>query len=166
MTFEIVELLDFSGYKAGIYTVIIGNSANSLFDSFIEENIQKHSLEIGDILATIETIGHETGASEHFFKPNEGSLGDGICALYDNPEKKLRLYCIRYGSATIILGGGGPKNVRSLQEDPKLKSENYILRKISKMITNAIKEGDILWAVDQKRLIGDLTIQNNEEDNE
>ena len=162
MKFEIVELLDFSGYFAGIYTIVIGENDLSLFDNFIQENIENYTQEIGDILATIETIGYETGAREKFFKPNEGSLGDGICASYDNPDRKLRLYCIKYGSATIILGGGGMKNVRALQDDPKLKSENYLLRKISKMITDAIKEGDICWSADGKRLIGNLIIQDDE----
>jgi hypothetical protein len=38
MKFEIVELLDFSGYKAGIYTVILNEESQSLFDNFIQEN--------------------------------------------------------------------------------------------------------------------------------
>ena len=164
MKFEIVELLDFSGYKAGIYTVILNQEVNSVFDNFIQENKPVFPKEIDDILSKIETIGHKTGAREHLFKLNEGTLGDGICALYDNPDKKIRLYCIRYGSTTIILGGGGYKNVRALQDAPKLKHENYLLRKISNLITKAIKEGDITWAVDGKRLIGNLTIQDDEDD--
>jgi len=52
-----------------------------------------------------------------------------------------------------------------LQDDPKLKYENYLLRKISNLITKAIKEGDISWAADGKRLIRNLIIQNDE-DNE
>ncbi len=165
MKFEIVELLDFSGYKAGIYTVILNEGSQSLFDNFIQENRPKFSAEIDDILLKIETIGHVTGAREHLFKINEGTLGDGICALYDNPDKKIRLYCIRYGSTTIILGGGGYKDVRALQDDPKLKHENYLLREISRLITESIKDGDITWASDGKRLIGNLTIQDDE-DNE
>jgi hypothetical protein len=27
--------------------------------------------------------------------------------LYDDEERKLRLYCIRYANVAIILGGGG-----------------------------------------------------------
>lgn len=164
MKFEIVELLDFSRYKAGVYTIVI-NDDYSLFDNFIQENRPIFSNEIDDILSKIETIGHITGAREHLFKPNEGTLGDGICALYDNPDKKIRLYCIKYGSTTIILGGGGHKNVRTLQEDPKLKYENYLLRKISKLITQSIKAGDIKWSDDGIRLMGNLTIQDDE-DNE
>jgi hypothetical protein len=164
MKFEIIELLDFSGHHAGVYSIIVDENDLSLFDIFIQENIDKYSEEVGDILATIETIGYETGAREKFFKPNEGSLGDGICALYDNPDRKLRLYCIKYGSSTIILGGGGMKNVRALQDDPKLKDENYLLRKISKMITDAIKEGDIRWSADGKQLIGNVIIQDHEDD--
>jgi hypothetical protein len=56
------------------------------------------------------------------------------------------------------------KNVRALQDDPKLKDENYLLRKISKMITDAIKEGDIRWSADGKQLIGNLIIQDHADD--
>ncbi|MBK6979124.1 MAG: hypothetical protein IPH28_20170 [Cytophagaceae bacterium] len=61
-------------------------------------------------------------------------MGDGVCALYDDPDRNLRLYCIRYGKQIVVLGGGGhkPKTIRALQEDEKLKQENYLIRNISK----------------------------------
>ena len=61
-------------------------------------------------------------AREGYFKLHEGKPGDGIVALYDRPDSRLRLYCIRYGSVTLIVGGGGakPKSVRAWQEVPEL----------------------------------------------
>lgn len=61
---------------------------------------------------------------------------------YDEYKRKLRLYCIRYGSVLLVLGGGGTKNVRALQDDPKLKKENYLLREISKRLSQAVQDGD------------------------
>jgi len=55
----------------------------------------------------LKIIGNETGARESFFKTKEGIPGDGVCTLYDTPDKKLRLYCIRYGKQLIIIGAGG-----------------------------------------------------------
>ena len=107
-------------------------------------------------------MGHYEGAKEIYFKHVEGNLGDGICALYDSPDRKLRLYCIRYGSTAILLGGGGFKNVRALQDDPKLKYENYLLRNISKTITNALIEGDLAWSNDGRLLIGKLILDEDE----
>jgi hypothetical protein len=78
----------------------------------------------------------------------------------DSPDKKLRLYCIRYGSTCVILGGGGMKNVRALQDDEKLKTENYLLRYISKKITEALKDRELWWSDDGKRLEGNMIFED------
>ena len=160
MKFEIVELDEFSGRKASVYSIWIEEIDKTLFDQFVDENENTYHNEIGSIIDRLELIGNLTGAREQFFKPNEGTLGDGICALYDSPDKKLRLYCIRYGSTCIILGGGGMKNVRALQDNEKLKTENYLLRYISKCITNAIKDGNLRWSNDGKRLEGNMFFED------
>ena len=56
--------------------------------------------------------------------------GGLFCSVFPNPfsvidesKRKLRLYCIHYGSVLLVLGGGGTKNVRALQDDQKLKKE-------------------------------------------
>ncbi len=160
MKFEIVELDEFSGIKASIYSIYVSDASETLFDEFIGENETQFSNELGSITDRLELIGNITGAREQFFKPNEGTPGDGICALYDSPDKKLRLYCIRYGSVCIILGGGGMKNVRALQDDEKLKTENYLLRFISKKITEALKNREIWWSSDGKRLEGNMIFED------
>ena len=129
----------------------------SLFENFIRENNKVFSDELVDIRNRLTVIANKTGARDQFFKINEGNPGDGICALYDDPDKKLRLYCIRYGTVAIILGGGGEKSkkIKALQEDKKLKDENYLLRKISKGITKALKDGQIKWSGDGKSILSD-----------
>lgn len=91
------------------------------------------------------------------------SLGDGIVALYDEPQKNLRLYCIKYGNQIIILGGGGFKgeNIKALQDDTKLKHENYLLRKISKHITKKMND-EIFFSADGSDFYGNLEFDMEE----
>jgi hypothetical protein len=143
--FKLIKIAQLSGRKATIYSAILDEDGQNLFEQFIEENDNLHRPELLEILARIKSISHKEGAREHYFKKGEGLLGDGVEALFDVTKRKLRLYCIRYSSVVLVLGGGGAKNVRTLQEDPKLKRENYLLRQISKRLTLAIKEGDLQW---------------------
>ena len=145
MKFELTELNEFSGSKCAIYSIWVGDDEHTLMDQFVLENIDKFRVEVDDIRSRLENIGNKYGAREDFFKHKEGVPGDGICALYDDPDSNLRLYCIRYGSSVLILGNGGhkPKEVHAFQEVPKLKKENYLLRDVSKWITQARQNGDL-----------------------
>jgi len=165
VNFELVELLQFSGEKTTIYSAILEGDEDTLLDQFILENQKDYPEEVSDILGRLKAIGNTVGARQEFFKEWEGKPGDGVCALYDRPDANLRLYCIRYGSCAIIIGGGGykPKSIRALQEDKKLKDENSKVKKISEIITTAIKDKDIQWSHDGMELIGDLIFNANEE---
>lgn len=166
MRYKLVRISKLSGDEASIYTLVPesedGNFQESLFDTFVNENKDSHLSEIKNIVSRLRTIGNDTGARESFFKTKEGAPGDGVCALYDSPSKKLRLYCIRYGTELIVLGGGGPKNVRTLQEDSKLKSENYFLRWLSDKITDCRNNGDLTFSSDFMDFEGDLIIDDYE----
>ena len=102
MKFKLVKLKSYSGKEASIYSVYMEDLQKTLFDVFLEENKTSFKSELKDILKRMSVIGHKTGAREQFFKTKEGIPGDGVCALYDDPDKKLRLYCIRYGKQLII----------------------------------------------------------------
>ena len=157
MKFEIVELEDISGPKTVVYSVLVNDDQETLFERFVRENHGQYKIEVDDILNRLAQISSKYGAREHFFKLNEGVPGDGVCALYDNPDSNLRLYCIRYGTTIVILGGGGykPKTIRAFQEDEKLTQENSILREISKRITGELwsngdyLEGEFIFEDDQ-----------------
>lgn len=164
MKCKLVKLLNFSGEKASIYAIILNDDNQTLFDKFVNENKNLFLSEINDIIIRLQTIGHKTGARENFFKIHEGSPGDGVCALYDSPNKKLRLYCIRYANQIVIVGSGGPKNVRALQEDKNLKKENYFLRWLSKQITERLKDGEIEYINADLDFSGDLNFQEDEEE--
>ena len=161
MKCELIKIDELSGNKASIYSVIIDEDDVSLFEEFIDENIDSHLSEINNITQRLKTIGTKTGAREQFFKINEGIPGDGVCALYDDPKKKLRLYCIRYGTMIIVLGGGGPKpkDIRALQESEKLTEENYLLRAISQKITEKITDKDIRLSTYTNDFEGELSFE-------
>jgi hypothetical protein len=97
-------------------------------------------------------------------KTFEGKPGDGVCALYDEPESNLRLYCIRYGTQILVIGNGGPKpkSISSFQEDEKLRDENYFLRWLSYEISSRITEKDIIYTNDNLDFSGDLEFQYDE----
>ncbi|GAA4407014.1 hypothetical protein GCM10023187_27140 [Nibrella viscosa] len=161
--FEIIELEEFTGNGAAIYSIALGDDEETLFDRFVKENENTYPDEINSIVERLKAIAR-LGARPGYFKDKEGRLGmgDGIEALYDEPNSNLRLYCIRYGTIAIILGGGGfkSKEIRAFQEDAKLTEENYLLRTISIRINKAIKEGVIQW--DGNCLTGDLLIDDTD----
>lgn len=163
MNYEIVELEEFTGLKAKVYSVIPEGDTLSLFDHFVGENMGIYRPEVKSIINRLHEIGHRTGAREKFFKTKEGFPGDGVCALYDDKDSKLRLYCIRYGSVAIILGGGGPKppGIIAWQDDEKLSKEAEAIIQVSKDIMLRLKDGDLYWSSDGSQLSGNLIFTND-----
>lgn len=159
MKYDIVVLKRYTGSKAIIYSIIPEGETHTLYDNFLIEHYQNFKEELKDIGKRLFQMGNTTGARESYFKLAEGKPGDGVCALYDSPEKKLRLYCIRFGSIALILGDGGEKrsNVRAWQDDIKLKAVALDLIKYAKDINNRIKTGDLHWDEDRSELTGNLT---------
>lgn len=145
MKYEIVELVAFSGEMAGIYSIKIDDDV-ILFEKFLDENRNIFPGEVKSLVKNINQIGKHVGTSEKYFKINEGKPGDGVCALFDWPERKLRLYCVRYPSVAIIIGGGGYKasHIRAWQDDKKLKAEAELIIKIAKDVNRRIKDNEIV----------------------
>ncbi len=158
MRFKLQKLIQLSGSKASIYSIFIEEHQKTSFDLFLEENQNLFKNELKDIIGRLKVIGHKTGAQDYFFKLKEGSPGDGVCALYDKPNSNLRLYCIRYGSDLIVIGGGGEKakTIRALQENPKLKAENYFLRELSKAIKQKMSDKELGFSADNMDFEGDV----------
>lgn len=161
MKCELVKIEKHCGNKASVYSVYLTDERKTLYEKFQLENLPKFKSEIVDIVKRIHIIGKETGAREHFFKLKEGKPSDGVCALYDKPKSNLRLYCIRYGTVLLILGGGAekPKTIKSLQDSEKLTFENYFLRELSNQITERIHSGDIKLINEGMDLEGDLEFE-------
>ena len=87
MNYEIVQLEEFIGTKATIYSILPQGENETLFDIFVSSHYKDYFIEIEDILHTLEMIAKKIGARENLFKPDEGKPGDGLVALFDNPGK-------------------------------------------------------------------------------
>jgi hypothetical protein len=164
VNYEIVELQPFSGREAKVYSLILMGEDETLFEMFVDEYKVEFKNEIKYILQTIFQIGHTTGARSSFFKQHEGKYGDFVCALFDVPEKNLRVYCIRFGMVAVILGGGGEKakGVRAWQDDEKLSKEANLMIEYAKDILQRMDEGDLYWSKDRTELQGNLKNYENE----
>jgi hypothetical protein len=162
--YEIVEMQPFSGNEAKVYSIIPEGETETLFDKFVNEYKGGFKNEIKNILKSLYQIGHTTGARSSFFKQHEGKFGDFVCALFDVPEKNLRLYCIRFGMVAIILGGGGEKaaGVIAWQDDEKLNQEASLMIEIAKDILKRLDEGDLYWSDDRTEIEGNLKNYDNE----
>jgi hypothetical protein len=164
MRYELVKLANLSGNEASIYSIWLDDYQTTSYDHFLKENINSFKSELSDLNNRLYVIGKKTGAREHFFTLSEGNPGDGICALCDSPKKKLRLYCIRYGALILIVGGGGEKNVKKLQDDKKLKEENYFLRRLSAEIANRIRNKEIWYSENKMDFEGNLIFNDDQDD--
>ena len=169
MNYEIVEMQPYSGSEAKIYSLIPIGEEETLFEKFVDENKAGFKDEIIDILKRIKQIGHTTGARESYFK-HEGDnefvrkYGKYVWALYDDEERKLRLYCIRFANVAIILGGGGykDKSVMKWQDDEKLSEEVRKVMTYAECILKQLDEGDLYWSKDRTELEGNLKNYDNE----
>ncbi len=164
MKYKLVKLHKFSGDEASIYTVYLEAEQQTLFDRFIAENAHVYQQELKNIVGRLKSIGTKVGAREQYFKQKEGKPGDLVCALYDEPDKSLRLFCIRYGKLCVVIGGGGLKNVDAWEDDPKLSIEATWMINVSKDIYDKMQEGELKWSADGFELEGDINF--NQDDDE
>lgn len=130
---------------ASVYTVVLTGDTTSMLDEFLEIYATDYPEEVNNILMRLHSIGHKVGARRQYFKENEGRYDDMVCALYDEPEKQLRLYCIRIGSDFIIIGGGGPKQTRTWQEDTNLNFHVNAMMEVSEGLTERLRNHDVVW---------------------
>ena len=156
MNFSLRKLVVLSGAKASIYAVWREGEQSSIFEQFLEKYETEYPDELKDIYLKIVNIGGRTGARKQFFKEKEGKPGDLVCALYDEPDKNLRLYCIRLGETTVILGGGAIKDVASWQDDPELKQSAGEMIEVSAKIKERMKDRDLGYDQYYLDLTGDL----------
>jgi hypothetical protein len=145
--------------------VILKGSEMTLYEAFIRDHVADFPAEVREINARLQQMGDELGAREGFFKKHEGRPGDMVCALYDRPGQRLRLYCIRFGMNLIILGGGGPKTGRAWQDDPRLaESAGQVIAIAAHIGERLERKEDLWWSADHMHLEGKLNLNNDEED--
>lgn len=159
MTFDIVEMSDFSGEMAHIYSIMLSGEEETLLEQFFNENAA-HAEELRTIAEKLLVMGNDTGCRRDFFKHHEGASADGVAALRVG---QMRLYCLYFDRTAVFFGSGGFKssNIRAYQEDAVLNAKAQQMRQIAARINRAIIDRDIVIEQD-----GSLTINywDDEED--
>lgn len=142
MKFDIVNIEEFSGQKAQIYSIMYEGDDMTLMDHFFEDNEKDHQEDLEEMASKLHVMGNDTGCRVQWFKLYEGALGDGVVAFSYN---RMRLYCLRYDNTCIFIGSGGykPPDIRAYQEDPYLNSKAQEMKQIAACINKAIKEKDL-----------------------
>lgn len=146
MEFKLVELEEVSGNKMQILSpLLIENGIlkeSTMYDEFFLENYDEFPDEVQEIDNRLEVIGKKTGIRHSFYKTNEGKPGDGLVALFDEVESKIRLYAILFGKVAIVLGCGGPKpkSIRAYQEDVNLNRKNELVRLVADILMKAVND--------------------------
>ncbi|MBN8837207.1 MAG: hypothetical protein J0I09_08110 [Sphingobacteriia bacterium] len=130
-----------------------------IIDRFIDDYKIRFTEQVVDVGRRLKSMGSVTGCTPNFFKEDEGLAPDDlVCALYDVPDKYLRLYCIRLNDSIVIVGSGGPKTTRTWQEDTVLKREVDKMMVISKIVRTKLQNGELRISAAGLRLEGDLFI--------
>ncbi len=170
MNYEIVEIEQFSGSEAKVYSIIPEGEEITLYDKFIQDHINEFRSELKQINERLKVIGHYTGARENFFK-HEGDYefvkkyGNYVYALYDEEKSNLRLYCIKFSTVAIILGGGGykDKSIIKWQENAVLSEEVKKMMAYAASIIKQLDEEELYWSDDGTELLGKFKNYNDED---
>lgn len=153
----------FSGPKASVYSILeetaVGISSELMFDRFIKRYRKDFEVELLDIARRLHSLGNKTGCLDVFFKMDEGlEVDDMVCALYDVPDKHLRLFCIRPSEQMVIIGDGGPKTTRTWQEDAQLTKSVGDMMQVSQILRAKMNNRDTWVSTSGLYLEGDLYI--------
>lgn len=81
MKFYILNIEEFSGHMAQIYSIMYDGDDQTLLDHFFEENAKEHEKELEEIAIRLKVMGQDTGCKLNFFRAHEGAPGDGVAAL-------------------------------------------------------------------------------------
>ncbi len=159
MKSKLVYLTTLSGDKASIYSITEEGRKGSLLDHFINEHRDGFIQDLFSLMGRLRAMGNSVGALETYFKLDEGlEWNDLVCALYDIPDKHLRLFCIRLSEHIIVVGNGGPKSVRAWQDDSKLSREVTEMMHYSKIIRTKLENGSLRIAADGLKFEGNLLL--------
>ena len=138
--------------KAGLFTIIFEGEAVSEFDSFYSKfiNDAERSTDLQQILTQLDLMLNVRGFTERNFRP-EGKMNDNVVAIpvYKN---SLRLYCLRLSDSVLIVGNGGVKRTKKVEEDNILNGYVINLQKLDALLKTDIKRG--LVRIEKTEIIG------------
>jgi len=127
-----------------------------LFDQFISkfetDTVYRNDLDI--ILTAIKELTKRGIDHRRFFRKK----GEGPIDAISPGTNDLRLYCVSYGKNAIIIGNGGIKKARRVQDCPNCRPHWEFLSQLDAMIQDRITCGDITWQEmnGKQKLTGDL----------
>ncbi len=122
--------------------------SDTTYDQFVTDHEKTHGEILVDIADRIRRMADKTGIRDGFFK-DEGPH----CVKRIKGTDDLRIYCLKYGGACVILGHGGikPDWARTHQQVPVLKSAIRILELIDKcLVDQEVDFTDLMKYVDME----------------
>ena len=127
--------------RTGLFTIIFEGEDDSEYVKFVEKfkgDAQRQS-DLSFILNQIQAMMRIGGFLERYFRP-EGKMKDNVSAL---PifKSSLRLYCLRLSDSVLIVGNGGIKHTKKVEEDSVLNGYVISLQKLDELLKADIKNG-------------------------
>jgi hypothetical protein len=111
----------------------------------------EHVQDFRIILQWIKSMGDEKGTLERYFRPERRARAIPIVT------SSLRLYCIRLSDELVILGNGGIKESRVVQDSPTLYPSFVAMNKVAQAVTTSIYKGRTL--INRRELTGKLDFE-------
>jgi hypothetical protein len=139
-----------------MYTVHFEQSKENETDSFIARFAKdpKYARDFNTIIYWINKIG-QTGVLERYFR------SEGRAVALPIETSKLRFYCYRINDHNIVLGNGGIKTSKKVQDSPDCLPHFRLMNHVAKKIHWAFEDQQILLSP-EKGLEGKLTFNYNE----
>lgn len=137
--------------KVTYYTVKFEDEDDPLFQKFIKKHQgETYGAHLAIIRRWLTNLGNLYGADERYFRREAFRGGDARAlpppAQELNIEDKncsLRLYCMRLSERAVVLFNGGEKTAQTAQECDNVRSHFLLANKLSRVIDQAIQNGEI-----------------------
>lgn len=149
--------------KVSYYTLSLDNDPTSLFEQFMQKHTSENKDKLNHILAWMKVIGDKVGARAGYFR-NEAETADtsalppaGVdreptyveynehTGEEENVANSLRLYCLRANEHVVFLFSGDVKTAARAQNCDQVRPHFRLANKLTKVIDEAFREGDIQW---------------------
>ena len=129
--------------KAGLFAICFEGESFTEFQKFIVKGHENATLQpdLQKILNALQHMMNAMGFLDRYFRP-EGKMRDRVAAL-PIQSSKLRLYCLRLSDSVLIVGNGGPKTIKTYEEDSELNGYVIQLQKLDDLLRLAEAKGEI-----------------------
>jgi len=152
--------------KVVYYSVVLNGDENeqSVFEAFVQKYGGIEGDKLNHILSWVREIGDVYGAQAYLFRaennaealPPKGVNREPCYIENDtNTANPLRLYCHRLNEHVVILFGGGVKTADAVQDCTNVRIPFILANKLSKVIDESIREGEIELKDDQMDILYD-----------